>query len=207
MKSLRRSAFIHVLLVISFLGFSAMTAADFWGNNSNAVWYAGVSVGVSDVEYNYPNRSDFKDQVSVYSVSGGVNFLTYFSLELSSYSFASARDDIELDVSQGSNSIAADGIEIDMFSTSIVGRLPIGKSVSIVGKIGAGHWMSNESISGFKDDDSGSQFVSSIGVDFFVNDKISVVADLLFIDVEPVHFNQKTTLGIELWSLGAKYYF
>ncbi len=207
MMLLQRSVLVATVLLINIFGFSAAASADFFGDQNGSTWYASVNAGIADIEYQFPNHSDFKEQASAYSVGAGVNFLKYFSLEIKYVDFSLARDDVELDVSQGSNSIAADSIELDMFVTAIVGRLPIGESVLIVGKVGVANWSSSENLSGLSDSDSGTQIIPSVGVSFSVTEKLSVVADLLFLELEPVHFSQKSNLDSQLWNLGIQYAF
>ena len=197
---------ILFLLMVFAVSLNAF-ADDLIGDTRDNAWYISAGTGIADIEYQYPNRSDFKDQASAYNVSVGINVLTHFAIELGYYDLALVSDDVELGVSQGSNLIADDSLELDLFMVAAVGRLSVGESVLVVGKIGFGNWTSRESISGLNDSDSGIDIIPSVGVEFSVSQHFDVVADVLFLKIEPAHFSQKTTLDVQLWSLGIKYSF
>ncbi len=199
----KKMLFLWFVYAISVNAFADTVVGDAHGNS----WYISASAGITDIEYAYPNRSDFKAQASVYGLGAGINVFTHFSVELNYYDLAVAHDDVELGVLQGSNLIATDTLDVGLLALAVVGRLPVGTSVSVVGKVGFGSWSSRESISGQSDNDSGVQLIPSAGVEFNVSQNFDVAADVLFLNIEPTHFSNKSTLDTQLWSLGIKYSF
>lgn len=192
-----------IILLISLSSICSIVSAE---NISNS-WFVGVGVGVTDLDYEYPDRSTFKEQSGSLMLSAGYRFSNYFSLELSFFDIESAQDDVELEVSLGSNVITDDQIDLELVSFAAVGRLPIGESVNVVGKLAIANWQTRETIQGASDNDSGTQLMPSVGIEFTVNQSISINGSVSYLSIEPSHFNNDTSLDLDIWSLGAIYSF